>query len=118
MSNDQTTAPSGQIAPEAIAELQQKYPRGIQEVRVTTVSQEVVIGYVKKPDRNLVGIALAKTTKGDLLGAGEFLLQNCWLTGDSRMNPSSEAADDDIIIAASLTVAKGVEVLDAEIKKL
>ena len=113
-----TTTPTGALTTDQIAALKVQFPRGVQELLVTTATLEVVAGYIQKPNRNVVGIALTKTTKGDVLGAGEFLLTNCLVGGDPRMNPNSAVADDDIIIAASLAVAKSVEVLDAEIKKL
>jgi hypothetical protein len=96
----------------------QQHPRGVQEITVTVAAADLAVGYLKPADRNLIAVALSKVTKNQILEAGEFLLQNCWLGGDPRMNPAASLADDDVIVAAAMQAASTVNILDASVKKL
>ena len=92
--------------------------REVTEIRVMVAPGDEAVCYLKNPDRNITAYALTRTMNKQLLEAGEFLLRNCWLGGDERLNPDSPQAFDPAIIAASMEAAQCVEMLASTSKKL
>jgi hypothetical protein len=70
-------------------------------------------GYLHKPDRNVVGMAMQAYSKQDIVRAGEALIVNCWLGGDQEIQQ-----DDSCFVSAAVQAAELIELRQAEIKKL
>jgi len=115
---------AAQAAPALATELAQQIARWKQQHRdVLQITVEVgpgdqAICYLKPADRNIIAFALKQVMSKNLLEAGEFLLRNCWLGGDERMQDGGSQADDRIIVAAAIEAAGTIDLLSAASKKL
>lgn len=103
MAKDNITNPT----PEQIAGWKEKY----KTVHKLTIDDKT--GYLRKPDRRTLSLAMTKISKGDIIGGSEAILENCWLGGDAEIK-----TDDDLFMAAVGKVGDLIQVKDAELEKL
>lgn len=92
--------------------------REVTEIRVQIAEGDEAIGYIHNPDRNIIAYSLTRIMNKQVLEGGEFILRNCWLGGDERLNPDSSAAYDPAVVAAAMQAARSIEMLSATSKKL
>jgi len=71
----------------------------------------VLFGYLKKPDRSTISMALANQDR-DPLRAKEIILAKSWLAGDDRIK-----TDDDAFYSASSVLDVFYQVRSASLKK-
>jgi hypothetical protein len=58
--------------------------------------------YLKPPGRNVVAVMMTRHANKQILEAGEFAIQNCWLGGDDSLrNPSSSQKEQMFSIKAA-----------------
>jgi hypothetical protein len=112
-------APTG-VATALDTQIERWKQQGFKPYAVTVKNEdgEPITAYFKKADRNIIAYALTQTFNKKVLEAGEFIMRNCFIGGDERLNPNSAQADDDAIVAAAIEVAGKLEILSAEVKKL
>jgi hypothetical protein len=74
---------------------------------------------IKKPDLKVMKTVMALMTpvpqmnkEMDSIGAGQWILETCWIEGDEEIK-----TDMDLLIAASLQAVTLVNIYDGEIKK-
>lgn len=96
----------GKATPEQIEEWKKKYGT------VHAVVVDGHIGYLKKPDRKVLGYASSVGAK-DPIKFNELLLTNCWLGGSEDIK-----TDDEMFLGASSVLATLIEVKEAELVKL
>ena len=128
MSYEPTALTADDYAPQpgqaALTPLEQQLARWKQQHREVTAitvhisEAEEATAYIRNPDRNVIAYALNRVMNKQLLEAGEFLLLNCWLGGDERLNPNSPHCFDPAVVAAALQAAQSIEMLAASSKKL
>lgn len=70
------------------------------------------VGYVRKPDRKILGAAATVGSK-DPMKYNEILLKNVWLGGDEEL-----LTDDAMFLGVSAQLAELIEVKEATLKKL
>ena len=87
----------------------------LHEIAVYTDSTKtaVVVGYLKPADRVIVGRAMSLFAAQDQMGAGEFILDNCFVGGNPCL-----LNDDKIRISAAVQAAACIEILESSVKKV
>jgi hypothetical protein len=89
----------------------------IKVIELSEADGKVSVGYVKKPNRIVLANAMSMVMDKQQIGAGEYLLDNCWLGGDMRMR-SLEYADTDIRVAAAWAMYEQTPLLVATVKNV
>lgn len=79
---------------------------------VYEISCEGKVGYVKKPDRKILGAAATVGSK-DPMRYNEVLLNNVWLGGDEELK-----TNDDYFLGVSAQLAELIEIKEVTLKKL
>jgi len=103
----------GKLSEEAILELKKKHG----DIYTLDVDYDengkeaVLFGYLKKPDRPTLSMALSVIDR-DPLRAKQILLEKSWLAGDERIK-----TDDDAFISASVVLDELIVVQRAGLKK-
>lgn len=95
-----------EITKEQIAEWKKKHGS------VYEICVEDKIGYIRKPDRKVLGAAMS-FAQSNPLKMGETILASCWLGGDDELR-----TDDDYFLGVNSKLEAIIEVKEAEIKKL
>lgn len=81
------------------------------EISVEMGEGDTATGYIKKPDRKVMGAAMSHF-QSNPLKANEIILNSCWLDGDRRI-----LEDDDAFMAAGVVLEQVIQIRQAEIKK-
>jgi uncharacterized ubiquitin-like protein YukD len=114
---DKVVVYNGQLAPEELQALKDKL--GVKqlhyiEVKMDAEGKDYACGYIQVTDnRNILAFALGKISNKDKIGAGEYILANCWVAGDDRLKNDGKAS-----ISAAIEALESVELLDASSKKV
>lgn len=74
----------------------------VYKVEVEVAEDDVAVGYLREPKRDHKAIALSLYNQHQILETGEFLLQNCWLGGDTRLKDDEDIADSAAIQAKNI----------------
>ena len=72
------------------------------KIEVEVSADDIAVGYLKQPNRDHKAVALTLYAQNKILETGEFLLQNCWLGGDDRLQDGDEVADSAAVQANSI----------------
>jgi len=102
---------SGELPDNVVEAWKRKYG----DVNVVTVTAEDgthLVGYYKKPDRNIIANCVNDASAGKIFEAREFLAQNTWLGGDKR-----QQTDDDVAIPVQIELWRSLNFLKAVAKK-
>lgn len=100
------TEKSGQISPEQIQKLKDKYGD------VFTYECDNKVCYLRRPDRKILGLAMSSDTI-DPFKKNETLIANCWLGGDDNLRDV-----DAYFYDLSTHIEQLIEVKRGELKKL
>lgn len=79
---------------------------------VYQIECEGKVGYVRKPDRKVLGAAAVVGSK-DPIKYNEVLLNNIWLGGDEELKNN-----DDYFLGVSAQLADLIEIKEVSLKKL
>jgi hypothetical protein len=79
---------------------------------VIKLSADNLEGYIKKPDRKVLSLAMTEA-QVDPFGMIEVILTNCWLGGDDEMKNN-----DSYLMGINAQIDKVIEIKTVEIKKL
>jgi hypothetical protein len=79
-------------------------------IKVTVDKDDVAVGYLKPPTRNIKAAALSMYSQNKVLESGEFLRDNCWLGGDDRLKTDGDIADTAAMAASGI-----FKMLDSEL---
>jgi len=71
-------------------------------LNIVVAPGDVAIGYLRPPSRNHKATALSMYSQNKVLECGEFLRDNCWLGGDSRLQNDENIADSAAIQASGI----------------
>jgi hypothetical protein len=71
-------------------------------LNVVVAPGDVAIGYLRPPSRNHKATALSMYSQNKILECGEFLRDNCWLGGDTRLQTDENIADTAAIQASGI----------------
>ena len=71
-------------------------------MNIVVAPGDVAIGYLRPPSRNHKATALSMYSQNKVLECGEFLRDNCWLGGDSRLQTDENIADSAAIQASGI----------------
>ncbi|MDI5894398.1 hypothetical protein [Flavobacterium algoritolerans] len=71
-------------------------------LNIVVAPGDVAIGYLRPPSRNHKATALSMYSQNKVLECGEFLRDNCWLGGDSRLQTDENIADSAAIQASGI----------------
>lgn len=71
-------------------------------LNIVVAPGDVAIGYLRPPSRNHKATALSMYNQNKVLECGEFLRDNCWLGGDSRLQTDENIADSAAIQASGI----------------
>ncbi|WP_348814065.1 hypothetical protein [Flavobacterium maritimum] len=71
-------------------------------LNVVVAPGDVAIGYLRPPTRNHKATALSMYSQNKILECGEFLRDNCWLGGDTRLQNDENIADTAAIQASGI----------------
>lgn len=96
----------GEVSKEQIQEWKKKYGK------VFGIIVDGHIGYLKKPDRKILGYA-SVSGKTDPIKFNEAVLANCFLGGSESIK-----TDDDLFIAASAKLVDIIQIKEAELVNL
>jgi len=94
------------VTPEQINEWKAKHGD------VFEIAVEDKRGYIRKPDRKVLGAAMS-FAQSNPLKMGEIILTNCWLGGDECIR-----TDDDYFFGVNAQLEQIITIKEAEIKKL
>lgn len=88
-----------------------------QTAQTYTLEVEGKTATLRKPSRKILGQAMGMMVPvggqvPDITAAGEWILVNCWVDGDSAIKE-----DEDLLLAASMAVMEIIELKVATIKK-
>lgn len=83
----------------------------VYEINVEVDEGDTAVGYLKKPNRNVMGAAMAEYQRNPLK-SNEIVMRSCWLDGDERI-----LEDDDIFMSAQAQIEEIIEYKKATIKK-
>jgi hypothetical protein len=72
---------------------------------------EHAVGYIKKPNRQILGAAMSEMSRNPLK-ANEIILRSCWLEGDKSI-----LDDDDVFLAAGALIQNIIQIRTGEVKK-
>lgn len=72
---------------------------------------DVAVGFIKKPDRALLGLVLSQITVNQIK-AFEILLNSTWIEGDERI-----LKDDDVFMSAMTSLNKMITIRQGVLKK-
>jgi hypothetical protein len=79
---------------------------------VYAIEVEDSVAYLHKPNRTAIK-AMSAVATSDPIRAGEILLENCWLGGDTSIK-----TDDEKFLAVSGKLGELITIKNAELKKL
>lgn len=85
--------------------------RDVYRIQIPTEEGSHVIGYVRKPDLDV--LAAVESLSEQPIQAVTVLFENCWLGGDETITES-----DEMKVSASGQIAKLFQVRQATVKKL
>lgn len=72
---------------------------------------DIAVGFVKKPDRTLLGLVLSQLTVNQIK-AFEILLNSTWIEGDNRI-----LNDDDVFMSAMASLNEMITIRQGVLKK-
>lgn len=72
---------------------------------------DIAVGFVKKPDRTLLGLVLSQLTVNQIK-AFEILLNSTWIEGDERI-----LKDDDVFMSAMTSLNEMITIRQGVLKK-
>lgn len=111
---------NGQLGPDEIKALKSEHQTDeLHEIEVIVAKNDedepidIAVGYIKEPNRNVVAMAMKKMSASDLVGAGDIIIANCFVSGDERLKK-----DKKVSVAASVQAANAVDLLTGSIKKV
>ncbi len=110
-----TTAPTPAQIAEQIAAWKTQHG-DVKAISVTIAEGDVATAYLKPADRNVVAFGLTRMMKNQVVEAGEFVLKNCFLGGDSRLQLTGPAAQTKAQITAAIASASLLEMYEVEVK--
>jgi len=82
----------------------------VHTIKVNVDKDDVAVGYLKPPTRNIKAAALSMYSQNKILESGEFLRDNCWLGGDERLKTDGDIADTAAMAASGI-----FKMLDSEL---
>lgn len=101
------TEKSGQMSPEQIQKLKEKYGD------VFAYECDNKVCYLRRPDRKILGLSMSIDTGNDPFKKNAILIDNCWLGGDEALK------DVDAYFYGLSNYVEGlIEVKMGELKKL
>ena len=101
----------GNITEDQIKQWKTKYKTTkIHKLSVKVNENDVAVGYLRPPSREVKATALSMYSQNKILECGEFIRDNCWLGGDDRLQSSGDIADTAAVQASGV-----IKFLDAEL---
>ncbi len=106
-----------ELTPEGIAQLKAQHG-GLFMIEVAIADGDVAVCYLKPANRNVIAAVAPMMRRGQVVEAGECILQSCWLQGDPRLNPAAAECHEMACVSAALQTADLIDGLTATVKKL
>lgn len=115
--NNNEVVRNGELSPEELQNLKDKLQVKdlfYIEVKMDAEGKDYACGYIKPiNDRNILATVVGKVAKQDKVGAGEYILANCWAAGDERLRTHNTAS-----VSAAIEALESVELLESSSKKV
>ncbi len=110
---DESASPTvlrvGEISGGDLALLKAQYP-GLRPVAVKVSQEEISVGYYKRPNRVVTGLALNELYKKNIVEAGTIVLNNCFVGGDDR-----QKTDDMMSISIANRLVDFLELMEVTV---
>jgi hypothetical protein len=90
------------VVPKSQIEAWKKKYDKVHKITIEVSENDTAVGYLRSPNRDHKAIALSLYQQNKPLETGEFILQNCWLGGDDRLQNDDKIADSAAIQANTI----------------
>lgn len=105
----------GEVSDEELTALKSKYGTvytlSVLYLDEKTGEEVELIGYLKRPERYLMGMAVSKMDTNPII-AKEMIIEKCWIGGDERIRK-----DDDAFYSATIAIESLFSARMGELKK-